>query len=276
MGYRTDLVRDVLPSGWDGHQLLIAGVHSASRAVLAWADAGLRRDEQLIYAADARYPSVERLAAALAASGLDMTQAAADGQLAVVDAARFYSVSGYEDLVTQALRRGYRGMRSYGGPHAAADVLGPVQFEAFERMLERMWTTRGVTAVCSYDPKTVTDKGELDRAIGRHSSGWSEQLVHAHNLGAGRLRLTGEIDLSNDYLLAAVLAAAARTADAELVVDCTDLRYMSVCGWRAVAAATAPFRDRGGRVRLAGLTTIAARMLQVLGYARVFDLEPCP
>jgi MEDS: MEthanogen/methylotroph, DcmR Sensory domain len=76
---------------------------------------GLRRDEQLICVADARYPDVERLATELAAAGLHVTQAAEDGQLAVVDTTRFYSLSGYEDLLEQALRQGRRGMRSYGG-----------------------------------------------------------------------------------------------------------------------------------------------------------------
>jgi anti-anti-sigma factor len=265
----------VLPSGWTGHQLLIANAYDASHALAAWAEAGLRRGEQLIYAADPRYPSVERLAAALAASGLDVAAAADDGRVVVVETARFYSVSGYEDLVAQALRRGHRGMRSYGGPHSAATVLDPAQFEEFERLLERMWTTRGVTAVCCYDPVMVTGAGELDRAIGRHSSGWRGHLVHAHNLGAGRLRLAGEIDVSNDYLLEAVLAVATRSGAAELSVDCTDLNFMSASGWRALATGTAPFRERGGRVRLSGLTTMLARLLQVLGYAQAFDGESC-
>ena len=147
MEHLRDGLEDVSPSAWDGHHLLIAGVQEARPAMAAWAEAGLRRGEKMIYAADARHPSVERLVASLATSGVDVAPAADEGQLAVVDTARFYSTAGYEQLVAEALGRGYRGVRSYGGPHAAADVLGPAEFEEFERMLERMWTTRAVTAV---------------------------------------------------------------------------------------------------------------------------------
>ena len=42
----TDCSEDVLPSGWDGHQLLIAGVEDAPPPVGAWAEAGLLRGEQ--------------------------------------------------------------------------------------------------------------------------------------------------------------------------------------------------------------------------------------
>jgi anti-anti-sigma factor len=95
--------------------------------------------------------------------------------------------------------------------------------------------------------------------VASHTSGWSGNLVHAHSLEAGRLWLAGEIDVLNDDLLAAVLAAATRNADADLIVDCAQLRYMSVSGWRAAPCATRPFRERGGRVRFAALTTTTAR-----------------
>jgi hypothetical protein len=41
-----------------------------------------------------------------------------------------------------------------------------------------------------------------------------------------------------------------------------------------LANATAPLRARGGRVRLAALTTMAARLPSVLGYAGYFELDP--
>jgi anti-anti-sigma factor len=275
MEHLRDRLEDVPPSGgWDGHHLLMAGVEDAWRARAAWAEAGLRRGEQMIYAADAQHPCVERLAASLTTSGVDVAHAAEDGQLIVVDTADFYSVPGYEQLVAEALRLGYRGARSYGGPQLAAEVLGPAQFEEFERMLERMWTTRGVTAVCCYDPVMVAGAGELDQAVTRHSSGWTGHLICAHSPDAGRLGLIGEIDVSNDDLLAAVLAAATRSAGVELIVDCAQLRYMSVSGWRAALSATQPFRERGGRVRLVALTTTTARVLQMIGFAEVFELEP--
>ena len=98
--------------------------------------------------------------------------------------------------------------------------------------------------------------------------------MHAHTPDAGRLCLAGEIDVSNDDLLAAVLAAATRSAGAELIVDCGELGYMSVSGWRAALSATRPFRERGGRVRLMALTTTTARVLQMIGCAEAFELEP--
>jgi hypothetical protein len=49
---------------------------------------------------------------------------------------------------------------------------------------------------------------------------------------------------------------------------------MSVGGWCALAGATAGFREGGGRVRLTGLTALPARTLEMIGYERVFELEP--
>src|SRR3954447_454950 len=115
MEHLRDGLEDVSPSGWDGHQLLIAGVEEARPAIAAWAKAGLCRAKKMIYAADARHPSVERLVAALAISGLDVAPAADEGQLAVVDTARFCGGPGEEQWVPGPLGQGSRGVRSYGG-----------------------------------------------------------------------------------------------------------------------------------------------------------------
>jgi anti-anti-sigma factor len=99
-------------------------------------------------------------------------------------------------------------------------------------------------------------------------------MLHAYRPEPDRLHLAGEVDSSNDHVLAAVLAATVERCGAELVLDCADLTFVSVGGWRAVAQATAPLRARGGRVRVAALSPFAARVLRMTGHESAFDLRP--
>jgi anti-anti-sigma factor len=266
----NDLVQT---SRWDGHQLLVAALDGDLTGPVAWVDRGLRRGEKVLCAADAEHVTVDRLVASLAGSGLDVARAAEDGRLAVIEAARFYSIPGYQSLVDEALRQGHRGVRSLGGPHAAAAVLDAAGFAEFERALERLWTSRGAAALCRYPSSTTAGQSdELGRAVARHPSGWRERMLHAYWSEPGRLHLVGEVDSSNDHVLAALLAATVERCGAQLVLDCTDLTFVSVGGWRAMAQATAPLRERGGRVRVAALSPFAARVLRMTGHESAFDV----
>jgi anti-anti-sigma factor len=269
-GCMTDVVP---PSRWDGHHLLLAPVEQVPGGLVGWAEHGLDRGDKLIYAGR-RYRAVEELVAALAEAGLEAGAAADDGRLEVVERARFYSDTGCPALVDEARRQGFRGVRTFGGPAAAAGLLDGPAFDRFEHTLDRLCATPDITAVCCYDAATTTGADQLHRAVERHPAGWSGQLLHAYTTGPGRLRLVGEVDVANDRMFAAVCARALGQAGPVLVLECAELTFMSVSGWRALAAVTADFRAAGGRVRLAGLTKLTTRTLQMLGYEGVFELEP--
>jgi anti-anti-sigma factor len=265
---------DVAPSyRWDGHQLLLAPVEQMPTGLVRWAEYGLDRGAKMLYAG-CWHATAEELVAALAEAGLDAAAAAADGRLEVVDRARFYSVTGCPALVDEARRQGFAGVRTFGGPAAAAGLLDGPAFDRFERTLDRMCATDGVTAVCCYDAATTTGTDELHRAFTRHPAAWSGPLLHAHSAEPGRLRLVGEVDAANDRMFAQVCARAAEQAGPVLVVECAELAFMSVSGWRTMAATTAGFRGAGGQVRLSGLTKLTTRTLQMLGYEGVFELGP--
>jgi hypothetical protein len=272
---------------WDGHQLLV-GEQKDDSGLARWAARGLARGDKLLVPADERHPDASSLAATLTRNGVDAARAAGDGRIEVVAESRFYDVEGYERLVEQSLRDGHGGVRSYGGPHVAAEVLDAAALAEFERLLERLWITRGATAVCCFPAAPL---GSLDEAIRRHRTGWHHQMLHVRHRGHGLLAVHGEIDASNDELFAAVLAAAADqvgtgtgargaagAGDAEeegplLVLDCAGLDFSSVSGLRAAVTGTEAFRAGGGRVALTGLRPFTARILHMTGFARVFDLE---
>jgi anti-anti-sigma factor len=258
---------------WDGHHLLLAPLGQLPSGLVGWAERGLDRGDKMLYAGR-RHSTVEELVTELAEAGLDAAAAVGDGRLEVVDRARFYSVTGVPELVDEVRRQGFRGVRTFGGPAAATGLLDGPGFDRFERTLDRLCATHGVTAVCCYDAATTTGVDELHRAVTRHPAAWSGQLLHAHSTEPGRLRLVGEVDVANDRMFAAVCARALELAGPVLVVECAELGFMSVSGWRTLAAATAGFRAAGGRVRLAGLTKLTTRTLQMLGYEEDFELEP--
>jgi hypothetical protein len=155
------------PYRWDGHQLLLAPREQALTGLVRWAEYGLARGDKLLYAGS--WPAtVEDLVATLASAGLDASAAADDGRLEVVDRARFCCVTGCPAPMDEARRQGFPGVRTFGGPAAAAGLLDGPACDRFERTLDRLCTTHGVTVVCCYDAAMTTAPDELRRAVTRH------------------------------------------------------------------------------------------------------------
>ena len=293
-----ETVSEFVVDRWGGHQLLVSDQDDSSE-LARWAGHGLARGDKLLYAADERHPDEESLTATLCAYGVDAAGAVGEGRIAVVAPAQFYDLAGYEQLVDRGLRDGHGGVRSFGGPRLAAQVLDPPAFAEFERLLDRLWTTRGAAALCCYPPARA---GGLGEAIGRHPSGWRQHMLHVHHHDQGRWGVHGEVDTSNAALFTALLTAVTDraatthtgtgtgtgTGTAEerggaqgergqgplLVLDCAGLDYSGVAAWRAAVAGTETFRAGGGRVTLTGLRPHTVRMLQVTGFAPAFDLPP--
>jgi anti-anti-sigma factor len=254
-------------TGRDGHQLLIAPtVGDLGRGLTWWAASALLRGDTLVYAADAVHPTADRLVETLVRHGFDARDLG-DGDLVVVEPERFYSADGYPELVERALDRSRAGVRTFGGRRGAAAVLDGAGFAEFECVLEQVWERCGVSAVCCYDRPAAPGNDGWEAAIDRHPSGWGERMLHAALSGTGRLHLRGEVDMTNDRLLAEAVGAAARRAGPVLEVECVELVFMSVHGWRVLVAGTEEFRRSGGRVRLSGVSSAAQEVLRVIGAA---------
>jgi anti-anti-sigma factor len=260
-----------LPHRWDGHQLVLASAAADGPALVGWVERGLRRHEKMLYAGSGEQKSLDELTTVLAAYGVNACGAAEDGRLEIVEPARFYSTDGYSQLVDQAHLEGYSGVRTYGGPDVAADVVSAAEFAQFERVAERLWTELAVTAFCRYDPPMATDPDRLANMITAHSSGWGDQMVHAYCGESGQLCLEGEVDPANDVVFAAMLSAAAAAVERSLVVECAALRFMSVSAWRAAVNATAALRERGGRVVLSDVSPLGRDVLRVTGFGEAFE-----
>jgi anti-anti-sigma factor len=254
-------------AGRDGHQLLIAPTAGElGRGLAWWAVSALLRGDTLVCAADPVHPTADRLAETLARHGVDVGDPA-DGHLVVVEPERFYSADGYPELVERALDRSGAGVRTFSCRRGAAAVLGGAGFAEFERVLEQVWERYGVSAVCCYDRPAAPGVDGWAAAIDRHPSGWGERMLHASLSGTGRLHLRGEVDMTNDRLLAEAVGAAVRRAGPVLEVECVELAFMSVHGWRVLVAGTEEFRRSGGRVRLSGASGAAQEVLRVIGAA---------
>lgn len=285
------------PVWWDGHQVVLtSSKHAQRRSVTSWARAGLAHGERLVYVADDLYPTTTKLVSSLAEEGLD--QLAAD-QLEVIEPSRFYSTTGYARLVAEALDNGYPGVRSYGSPSVAASVLNPVEFDQFERLLQETWAERSVTALCRYDRPAHGERHQLTTAVARHPSGCSETTLHGRWLAPGRLELAGEVDLSNDDVLAAILdnavAAVLKAHDSTdapdhagtpddhpaagvepavvLEIGCAELMFVSASGWRRFAAAGEALQAAGSTLRLFDLPAVPAQVVHVLGLHHILGCD---
>jgi hypothetical protein len=264
---------------WGGHQLVMR-CPGLGADLARWAAHGLARGDRVLYAADGQHPDGTSLAATLDAHGVDAARAVDDGRMIVVAPAQFYDLASYERLVEDGMRDGHGGVRSFGGPETAAGVLDPSGFADFERLLDRLWTTQGATALCCYQH---SDVDALRSAIRRHPSGWGQHPLRVHHDDGDRWAVNGEVDASNDELFATLLSAAADRVAANgtttcgrgprLILDCTGLTYGAVAAWRAAAAGTEAFRAGGGRVALIELRPLMVQVLQMTGYAAAFDVS---
>lgn len=89
----------------------------------------------------------------------------------------------------------------------------------------------------------------------------------------GRLRIVGEVDLSNADALAqaAHVACGALRGGDELVLDCSAWAYVDLTGLRALSGATAAFRRAGGKIRLEDASGAVLRVLEFWSGRRLDD-----
>ena len=88
------------------------------------------------------------------------------------------------------------------------------------------------------------------------------------------LRADGGLDSSNAEELVSELSRLVEAGARKLIVDCSQLGFISSYGVSVLVRLHKKLAERGGQVKLAAVDSRIARFLDVAGLARVFQLYP--
>jgi anti-anti-sigma factor len=241
-------------------------------AVVAWVRDGLGRGEKVIYTETGRGTDAESFVGALDDKRVDAEPALADGRLAVLPSSEFYRSEGQVEAVRRALADGHPAVRIAADAAAARAALSEPEYTRFEKFVQLLCQTHPVSALCQYSrhgySTLARPDAELRYVVEAHPGGVRDRLVELV-AEPGRLALAGEIDISNEAMVMSAVGAAANASLETLELDMAEVRFISVSGWRAIAAGTDRFRARGGRVRLTGSQRAVARSLRMCGLDRL-------
>lgn len=234
------LDRDVAPV--DSTSAILPGQHVCSVVrhgdrladrVVAWAREGLAAGERVVYVDGERDEFLQWLAD----GDIDYRPLLSDGSLVVVRPEDAYLVDGAFDLdrrialqgafVRQSLADGYPAVRMSSRAVVAVgafpDIAALVEYETrFEALCREL----PVSGVCIYDSDAFLD--ELPQLTASHPRAVADDQVRCW-IEPGRVRLAGEVDVSNAELVANVLAHTA-PADGALVIDVGALSFIDVAG----------------------------------------------
>ena len=240
------------PAARDGHVLLLHRGEEERRAGLtAWVRRGLGRGEKVVCAEQTDVSgggSEAALFAALAAGGVDVAAAVADGRLAVLPVEQVRLAEAQSLVVERALAAGFPAARLSMDAGAALTGLFTAEHRERERRLDELVHTRPVSVMCQY-ARATTAADRLTDLVAVHLTGVLESTLTTGG-DRDRLALCGEIDAANADVFAAVLAAADRVASRELRLDLSRLTYLDAGAGRRLNDATRGFRADGGRVML--------------------------
>jgi anti-anti-sigma factor len=258
--------------GWDGHLLLLHGSEDERvSGLVSWVRQGLANNEKVIWAqapADLRERSG---AAALSSHGIDVDGLLAAGRLAELPLAEFYQAGGHLPVVERALAEGYRAARITCEVAAALTILAWPAYLDREREVGELCRSRPLSALCQYQQAAMSGS-RLREITGIHLDGIRRGLL-ATRPEQGGLALAGEVDVSNETILAYVLQAATARAGNTLRLELSGLRFLSVAGCRILDETTRQYRDHGGRVLLIAPSPPVARILRLTRLNRLRNVE---
>jgi anti-anti-sigma factor len=253
--------------GWDGHLLLLHETESERRAGLAtWARRGLECDEKILYIETGDEPPEHAVLAVLAAWGLDVEAATAEGRLQVVPLVEFYP-SGFRPMAERALADGFPAVRISAEAGVISTLLSEQAHVDVENALDVLCHTRPVSALCQYDAAPTPHP-----ATSIHARGIRERQLQTGRSDEG-LILAGEIDHFNGALLTEVLRATTSEGGGTFRLDLSRVTFLGSAGARALLEGTKRFRDRGGHVLLLAPQPIVGRALGILGIEQVPNVE---
>ncbi len=100
--------------------------------------------------------------------------------------------------------------------------------------------------------------------------------LYYHDIDRGILILSadGGIDSSNADELVAELGKLVDAGARKLIVDCSRLGFISSYGIAVLVRLHKKLSERGGDVKLAALESRVARLIDLLGLERVFQIYP--
>jgi anti-anti-sigma regulatory factor len=249
---------------WDGHLALLPGAEQVRSAQIArWVRRGLARAERVVYCEEraAGDPgSVERI---LGSHGVDAEPLRASGQLEVLSVWEFAPVISDSRALDRALREGYRGIRTAAPSSTGISLLGEAACARMEDTLNELCATLPWSALCQYDQRSDTAAG-MAMAATHHAGGIRAPLL-ATKPHAGGLALAGELDASNEELLAwTVHAAVSRRYEHMFRLDMQRVGFVGVAGWRGIVRGSAAFRRDGGVLQLSHTPSALRASLAIL------------
>jgi anti-anti-sigma factor len=266
----------ISPHGWDGHILLLHGSESERWSDLAaWVRRGLENDEKVIYAEAGGTRPERSVMRILRDKGIDADAAASEGRLTVTPLLESCPPQGPEwlaEMVDRALAEGYRGLRISAEASAALTVMPEDAHSEVERSVDRLCRTHRLSALCQYDQaRTVGDL--LQDAASSHACGSIRQGALHIAQHDDRLVLVGEIDLSNQEVLACAVRAAADRTSGALRLDLSQVDFLGAAGCHALHDGTIDFRAQGGRVQFIAPKPRIERVLRLAGIVRLEHVE---
>lgn len=259
-----------------GQHLCSVVHHDGSLAdrVVAWAREGFAAGERVVYVDSER----DEFLHWLADDGVDYAPLLTDGSLVVLRPQDAYLVDGAYDLdrrialqaafVKQSVADGYPAVRMSSRAIVAVgafpDIAALVEYETrFEALCKQL----PMSGVCIYDRAAFVD--ELAQVTASHPRAVADDQVRCW-IEPGRVRLAGEVDVSNADLVADVLAHVA-PVDGVLVLDAGALSFIDVTGVSTFVA-TAQRLAPAARVDVRNPPSQFATILAALAWEHELDV----
>ena len=249
---------------WDGHQMLLHE-STAERAsgLMSWVRQGLANNEKVIWSQDPAEPEEVSLTGILSRNGMDAAGLLAAGALARLPLGEYFRPGARAGMVERALAEGYRAVRITCAAAAALTVQTWPAYMRVEREIGVDCQAFPLRSLCQYQ-QTAMREDQLREVTGIHLRGIRHSLL---TTAAGRagVALAGEVDVSNETVLTYVVQAAVASAGSALYLELSQLRFLSLAGCQLLDSGTRPFRARGGRVVLSGVSGSVALVIGLTG-----------
>jgi hypothetical protein len=191
------------------------------------------------------------LTGALAARGLDVSQALEDGRFEFLGLPAVLELgAGGEDVVTTALSRGYPGVRLTVRQDALLEVIGKDEAELVEQRVAMSCHEAPLSVLCQYDGRTTVGD-PLAQALERHPDWVFEADLSVQHRGH-LVQVEGLLDTLDEDVLVRSLSRMSRWLSPEepMALDMRGVKALSAGAGKAVLAGTSAFRRRGGTVEV--------------------------
>lgn len=254
---------------------------------------GAARNDRLLYLADLDSGSLDGAVRALDDAGFHARWSQADGQLEVRSTDDSYLEGGafdgnrLKDVMRReteaALAAGYRGLRVVGEmTWAQRHEVTLAALAAYESEINELFGDGTLTGLCQYDRGAFPDD-MLTAVVAPHRLVTSaagdddDGGFTASRADDARVRVSGEVDCADAYLLRAFLqgCVAATAAADDLEVDIAEVGFLDVAGLRALVEAA---QDLGSSRALAlrGARPLVRRVLALTGWDDMPNLRVRP